>query len=213
MVYSVARAWAVGLAGCLLLLPVGRVNAQTEQVQTPASVTSDRLLNPRAGEWLMHGREYNGHHYSPLRQITRQTVTRLVPRWMFQLEMPRLGGLQAIPLVADDRMYVTTSYNVVFAFDLRTRKQLWRYEHKLGPAKFCCGPSNRGAALGHGLVYMGTLDAHLIALDAETGKVRWDVVNNDPDSAYSITMAPTVVGDEVVIGTSGGEYATRGSVT
>ena len=75
MVYSVARAWAVGLAGCLLLLPVGRVNAQTEQVQTPASVTSDRLLNPRAGEWLMHGREYNGHHYSPLRQITRQTVT------------------------------------------------------------------------------------------------------------------------------------------
>jgi len=110
-------------------------------------------------------------------------------------------------------MYVTTSYNVVFAFDLRTRKQLWRYEHKLGPAKFCCGPSNRGAALGHGLVYMGTLDAHLIALDAETGKVRWDVVNNDPDSAYSITMAPTVVGDEVVIGTSGGEYATRGSVT
>ena len=128
--------------------------------------------------------------------------------------MPRPGGgAEATPIVADGRMYVTTDYDVVTAIDLRTKKQLWRYEPTLGIAKPCCGPVNRGVALAHGAVYLGTLDSRLIALDATTGTVRWEVVNSDPDSGYSITMAPVVVGERVIVGTSGGEFPTRGSVT
>ena len=109
-------------------------------------------------------------------------------------------------------MYVTTSQNVVLAFDLRTRAELWRYEHKLGTVRFCCGPNNRGAALGHGLVYMATLDAHVVALDAATGAVRWDITAADGASGYSFTMAPLVIDDLVIVGSSGGEFGTRGWV-
>ncbi|HEV7992780.1 MAG TPA: PQQ-binding-like beta-propeller repeat protein, partial [Gemmatimonadaceae bacterium] len=97
--------------------------------------------------------------------------------------------------------------------DIGARKQLWRYAPRLGVAKPCCGPVNRGVAVAHGLVFVGTLDSRLIALSADSGTVRWEVLNNDPDSAYSITMAPLVVGNRVIVGTSGGEYATRGNVT
>ncbi|HET7457400.1 MAG TPA: PQQ-binding-like beta-propeller repeat protein, partial [Gemmatimonadaceae bacterium] len=178
------------------------------------AVTPARLANPAAGEWLHNGRDYGNRRFSPLTQITTRNVARLAPRWLFQLDMPQPGaGAEGTPVVANGRMYVSTDYDVVTAFDLRTRHRLWRYAPTLGIAKPCCGPVNRGVALGHGLVFIGTLDSRLIALDAATGAVRWEAVNNDPDSAYSITMAPVVVDDRVIVGTSGGEFPTRGSVT
>jgi alcohol dehydrogenase (cytochrome c) len=177
-------------------------------------VTPARLENPLAGEWLQNGRDYANTRYSPLAQISAANVWRLAPRALFQLEMPLPGaGAEATPVVADGRLFVTTDYDVVTAFDLRTHNRLWRYEPKIGVAKSCCGPVNRGVALGHGLVFLGTIDARVIALDATTGDVRWQTVVADADSAYSITMAPIVVGDRVIVGTSGGEFPTRGAVT
>ena len=180
--------------------------------QTIPAVSSARLRAPQPGEWLTYGREYNNQRFSPLAQINRDNVSRLTARWRLQLGQSQPSGLQVTPLVADSRMYVTTSQNVALAFDLRTRAELWRYEHKLGTVRFCCGPSNRGAALGHGLVYMATLDAHVVALDAATGAVRWDVTAADGASGYSFTMAPLVIDDLVIVGSSGGEFGTRGWV-
>jgi glucose dehydrogenase len=100
------------------------------------------------------------------------------------------------------------------AYDLNTNKELWRYDHKLGTTIFCCGPNNRGVAIHGGAhVYMGTLDAHLVALDAKTGAVLWDKEVADPAFGYSITHAPLVVGDNIIVGVSGGEYGIRGHVT
>src|SRR6185503_13077068 len=169
--------------------------------QNPSARTPElsRLERPAAGDWRLTGRDYGNQRYSPLTQITTRNIGRLAPRAIFQLQMAgATGGAEGTPVVVDGRMYVTSDYGVVTAFDLRGRKLLWRYAPTLGVAKPCCGPVNRGAAVAHGLVFVGTLDSRLMALDADSGKVRWEVLNNDPDSAYSITMAPVVVGNRVI---------------
>jgi PQQ-dependent dehydrogenase (methanol/ethanol family) len=192
--------------------PVARTVRKPAAATGP--VTPARLENPLDGEWLQNGRDYANTRYSPLVQINEDNITQLAPRALYQLEMPQPGaGAEATPVVDDGRLFVTTDYDVVTAFDLRSHKRLWRYEPKIGVAKPCCGPVNRGVALGFGAVFLGTIDARLVALDAATGTVRWEAVVADPDSAYAITMAPIVVGDRVIVGTSGGEFPTRGSVT
>ena len=206
----------VSCAVLVLVSMAGPAVAQQEAgraVGNLAIVTPERLRAPKPGEWLTYGRTYDNQRFSPLTQITPQTIARLTPRSIIQVTIPRPGGLQTSPIVADGVMYVTTSYDAIAAFDLRTHEQLWRYEHKIGPANFCCGPNNRGAAVGNGLVYMGTLDAHLLALDAATGTVAWDQVVAPADSAYRISMAPVVINDIVVIGSAGGEFGTRGRLT
>jgi alcohol dehydrogenase (cytochrome c) len=111
-------------------------------------------------------------------------------------------------------MYITTPYNTAIALDARTGRQLWRYEYKPGiPSPvYCCGPNNRGIAIAGGMVYMATLDAHLVALEASTGKVQWDIEVSDGEAGYSETMAPLIVDNMVIIGTSGAEYGIRGFV-
>ena len=163
--------------------------------------------------WPFHGRDPGNQRYSPLAQIDARNVARLVPRRLFQTGTARQHGFIATPIVMDGVMFVTTPFSSLIAWDLRTGRERWRYEHKLGPFQDCCGPTNRGAAVSHGLVFFGTLDAHLVALDGQTGQVRWDVVDSDADSAYTITMAPQVAGDLVIVGASGAEYATRGRLT
>jgi alcohol dehydrogenase (cytochrome c) len=168
---------------------------------------------PRDADWPSYGRDYTNQRYSALAQITAANVDRLVLRRAFQTGTERMGALIASPIVHDGTMYLTTPYNQVIAWDLRSGRERWRYEHKLGSFLPCCGPTNRGAAVGHGLVFMATLDAHLVALDAVTGDLRWDVEDAAADSAYSFTIAPLVVGTLVIVGSSGAEYATRGRVT
>jgi alcohol dehydrogenase (cytochrome c) len=113
-------------------------------------------------------------------------------------------------------MYFTspaTPNNVVVAVDLRTQKTLWRYEHKNAPVSTaCCGPNNRGVAVSGGNVYVATLDAQLIALDQATGKEKWVVTVADPAEGYTETMAPLIIDDKVIIGSSGAEYGIRGFV-
>jgi alcohol dehydrogenase (cytochrome c) len=121
--------------------------------------------------------------------------------------------METAPIVSNGVMFITTSFNHVYAIDAVTGKEFWHYKHKMGSVTtFCCGPNNRGVAIAGGRLYMGTLDAKLVALDAKTGSVLWQTQIADPDEGYSETMAPTVVDGKVLIGTNGGEYGIRGFV-
>ncbi len=166
-----------------------------------------------SGEWTTYGGNDWNQRYSTLKSITTANVSQLVPRKIFQTGIARLGSFENTPIVSKGVMYVTTPFNTAMAYDLNTNKELWRYEHKLGTTIYCCGPNNRGVGLHGPHVYMGTLDARLVAFEAKTGKVIWDKEVADPTFGYSITHAPLVVGDNVIVGVSGGEYGIRGHVT
>ena len=197
-----AYAFLIAAAAFALPLPAQRTVAPAE------------LLSPPAGEWLNHGRTYDNQRYSPLTQVTRANVARLVPTTAYQMNVHRADGLEATPIVAGGVMYMTTSHNSVLAFDLRTNKRLWQYDHERGPREvFCCGPVNRGVAVAGDRVFMATLDARLVALDSRTGDVKWNIVTHKADSGYSNTSAPLVIGNKVIIGVAGGEYGIRGNVT
>jgi alcohol dehydrogenase (cytochrome c) len=171
-------------------------------VATPAAAQSN---------WSTYGGTDWNQRWSTLARITPANVGRLVPRMLFQTGTSKLGSLETTPIVVDGTMYVTTPYSeAIIAYDLRTNKQLWRQEPKIGTTIACCGPVNRGVAVGGGSVFVGTLDARLLAFDARTGKPKWDVEVADPTFGYSITMAPLIVGEHVIVGVSGGEYGIRG---
>ena len=126
----------------------------------------------QGGDWTTYGGNDWNQRYSGLKTINTSNVGQLVPRMIFQTGITKLGSFETTPIVSNGIMYVTTPYNTAMAYDLTTRKELWRYEHKLGTTIYCCGPNNRGVAIHGGAhLYMGTLDAHLVALDAKTGKV------------------------------------------
>ena len=163
--------------------------------------------------WTTYGGNDWNQRYSTLAQLNTTNVRNMVPRMVFQTGISRLGSFENTPIVVDNMMYVTTPYNTAIAYDLSTGKQVWRYEHKLGTSIYCCGPNNRGVAVHGPHVYMGTLDARLVALDRMTGEVAWDIEVADPAYGYSITHAPLVIGDNVIVGVSGGEYGIRGHVT
>ena len=206
--------WLRLIASLALLPSVARAQVATATPSITPHAAPRSLERPAPGEWPQNGRDYYNQRYSPLRQLTPNNVARLAPRALLQLQMAHPNsGAEATPIVVDGRLYVSSDYNVVTAFDLRTRQQLWRYEPAVEKGRPCCGPVNRGVAVSDGTVFLGTIDARVIALDASTGSVRWEAVNADPDSGYSITMAPVIVGDRVIVGTSGGEFPTRGSVT
>ncbi|MEP6573524.1 MAG: PQQ-binding-like beta-propeller repeat protein [Gemmatimonadota bacterium] len=163
--------------------------------------------------WTTYGGNDWNQRYSTLTKITAANVSQLTPRMIFQTGISKLGSFENTPIVVDNMMYVTTPYNTAMAYDLKTHKQVWRYEHKLGTTIYCCGPNNRGMAVHGPHVYMGTLDGRLIALDRMTGDVVWDIEVGDPAFGYSITHAPLVIGNNVIVGVSGGEYGIRGYVT
>ena len=177
------------------------------------TVTQDMLS--RAGtdgnNFLHTNGNYEQTRYYPNRQINTQNVKNLVPAWIFQTEV--VDSLETTPIVVNGVMYVTTSYNHVYALDAETGTEIWHYKQKLGPITvYCCGPNNRGVAVSGDKVFMATLDAKMVALDAKTGRLVWETELADPELGYSETMSPTVVGNKVLIGTNGGEYGIRGFV-
>ena len=164
--------------------------------------------------WTTYGGSDWNQRWSTLTRINTGNVSRLVPRMIFQTGTSKLGSFESTPIVVDGTMYVTTPYSeAVIAYDLRAKKQVWRQEPKIGTTIVCCGPVNRGVALAEGHVFVGTLDARLLAFDSRTGEEKWNVEVADPTFGYSITMAPLVVGRNVVAGVSGGEYGIRGHLT
>jgi PQQ-dependent dehydrogenase (methanol/ethanol family) len=195
------------------------VTASAQEVQRGTlygdmSIVSQDMLN-RAGSdgnnFLHTNGNYDQTRYYPNKQINTSNVGKLRPAWIFQTEI--VESLETSPIVVNGVMYVTTSFNHVYALDAATGQQIWHYKHKMGPVTtYCCGPNNRGVAISGDRVFMGTLDAKLVSLDSKTGKVLWETLIADPELGYSETMAPTVVGDKVLIGTNGGEYGIRGFV-
>jgi alcohol dehydrogenase (cytochrome c) len=177
------------------------------------TVTQD-LLNRAAGDgnnFLHTNGNYDQTRYYPNRQINASNVSKLRPAWMFQTEVKE--SMETTPIVVNGIMYVTTSFSHVHAIDARTGEEIWHYKHPMGPITvYCCGPNNRGVAVYGDKVYLGTLDAKLVALDAKTGKVAWEQQVADPELGYSETMAPTAVNGKILIGTNGGEYGIRGFV-
>ena len=188
----------------------------TMREPTFTNVTDDMLKNARTDgrNWAIYGRDYTNQRYSPLAQITSANVGSLRMSWMYQTGISRLGSFETSPTIVDGVMYVTTPYNTAIAINARTGQQIWRYEHKpsITAPIYCCGPNNRGVAISGGTVYMGTLDARLVALDSKTGAVKWDVEVADPEAGYSLTIAPLIVDNSVIVGTSGAEYGIRGFV-
>ncbi len=181
----------------------------------PKNVTVSQAQLNDAGKqtanWLHTNGDYGQLRYYGGNQINRGNVKNLRPAFVFQTEV--VESMETAPIVVDGVMYLTTSYNHIYAIDAVTGKQFWHYKHKMGPVTtFCCGPNNRGVAISGGKVFMGTLDARLVALDAKTGNVLWNVEIADPEKGYSETMAPTVIDNKVLIGTNGGEYGIRGFV-
>ena len=161
--------------------------------------------------FLHSNMNYAQTRYYPASQINTGNVSKLRPAFQFQTEV--LESMETAPIVVDGVMYITTSYNHIYALDAVTGKEFWHYKHKMGQVTtYCCGPNNRGVAILGDKVYMGTLDAKLLALDAKTGKVLWATQIADPEAGYSETMAPVAVNGKILIGTNGGEYGIRGFV-
>ncbi|MDH3747559.1 MAG: PQQ-binding-like beta-propeller repeat protein [Gammaproteobacteria bacterium] len=177
------------------------------------TVTQD-MLDHAAGDsnnFLHTNGNYKQTRYYPGRQINVGNVDRLKRAWTFETEI--VESLETTPIVVNGTMYITTSFNHVYALNAETGKQIWHFKHKMGPiTTYCCGPNNRGVFPYGDRLYMGTLDAKLVALDAKTGALEWEVQIADPELGYSETMAPTAVDGKILIGTNGGEYGIRGFV-
>ncbi|HEV2444515.1 MAG TPA: PQQ-dependent dehydrogenase, methanol/ethanol family [Candidatus Sulfopaludibacter sp.] len=161
------------------------------------------------GNWLTYSGNYAGHRYSPLRQIDRNNVARLRPAWMYQTN--DLNPFEATPIVADGVMYLSEPPSNAAALDVRSGRPIWMFRRAVpSDVGVCCGQVNRGVAVLGDRVFLGTLDAHLLALDAKTGHLLWDTTVADYQKGYSITVAPLALRDKVIIGISGGEYGIRG---
>jgi PQQ-dependent dehydrogenase (methanol/ethanol family) len=175
--------------------------------------TSSRAQAPSA-DWPLHGRTEGETRFSPLSRINAETVKNLGLAWSFETDTTR--GLEATPIVTNGVIYTSGSWSVVFAIDARTGRLLWKWDPEVPRAvgaKACCDVVNRGVAVHRGRVYVGTLDGRLASLDAESGKVLWQSVTVDQTQNYTITGAPRVVKDKVIIGNGGGEYGVRGYVS
>ena len=186
--------------------------------QAPSSgPTFQQLLDGFAdpSQWPTFSGDYTGRRHSPLTQITPENAHRLTAQWTFQTGTVTRGrGFETTPLVWDGVLYVTGSNNYAWALDARTGRPFWQYRREL-PDDLTYGrsaPVNRGFGMLGDLLFMVTLDAHVLALDRATGTVQWEAELADYHVGYAATMAPLVVGDKVIVGISGGEYATRGFV-
>jgi len=188
--------------------------AVTLSAQQP--VTSDRILNAakEPQNWLTYSGNYNGQRYSTLSQITPANVRNLSLEWVFQVRsLGAADKFEATPIVADGVMYTVSPPNDVVALDAVTGRQFWRYNHNVAPAaRVCCGRVNRGVAILGNSVFMGTIDGRVVALNAKTGAVEWNVAIDRPEAGYSVTVAPLVVKDKLIVGPAGGEYGIRGYI-
>lgn len=173
-------------------------------------VTEARLLKPEPQNWLMYRGTYDGWGYSPLEQINTTNVKKLVPVW--SLSSGVVEGHQAPPIVNNGIMFITTPQNQVLALHAKTGDLLWRYKKELPDDLLQLHPTNRGVGLYEDKVYLATVDAHLVALDAKTGKVVWDTTVADAKQGYYFTLAPLVAKGKVMVGTSGGELGIRGFI-
>jgi len=178
-----------------------------------AQVSYDRIrqADSEPGNWLTYSGGYNAQRYSRLDQINATNVRRLHAAWVYQIKAT--DAFETTPLVVDGIMYLSEPGGSVTALDTVTGRPMWKYTRTLpNNVRGCCGQVNRGVAILGEMVYVGTFDAHLIALDIKSGIVRWDSEVADPKLGHSITGAPLAIKDKIVVGMAGGEYGVRGFV-
>ena len=198
------------------LFAVLLIALSTGTCRRPNGVDDERLrrADGDTANWLMYGRTYDDHRFSPLSQINEQTIGKLGLVWTRELGTTR--GLEATPLVENGVIYTTSAWSVVYALDARTGDVRWTYDPEVPRSKaffICCDVVNRGVALYHGKVYVGTLEGRLIALDQRTGRPVWSVMTVDAAKAYEISGYPRIAKGMVLIGNSGSEYGVRGYIT
>lgn len=180
------------------------------------AVVTDKMIHDDANtpdDVLSWGIGTQGQRFSSLTGINEGNIKRLTPVWAMSFGGEKQRGQESQPLVHNGKMFVTASYSRIFALDSKTGKKLWKYEHRLPEGIMpCCDVVNRGAALYDNLVIFGTLDAQLVALNQDTGKVVWREKIDDYQAGYSYTAAPLVVDGMVITGNSGGEFGVVGRV-
>jgi alcohol dehydrogenase (cytochrome c) len=215
---DVRRVVAIGFVLHALSSVSADPSAQQQPITPPVAailqsykpVTADRLKKTEDGDWLMARRTYDGWGYSPLEQITRGNVTRLQPVWSFSTGVT--NGHQAPPIVNNGVMFVATPGNQVIALDAKTGDLLWRYRRPLPEDVILLHATSRGVALHGNKVLFAAGEAVLVALDAKTGKEIWATKVAENKNGYYMSLSPLVVGDRVMVGTSGGELGVRGFV-
>jgi alcohol dehydrogenase (cytochrome c) len=198
------------------LLLVGAIGVSLRAQSTVDTISqADLVAGLSNGErWVTFSGDYTGQRHSPLTQITPANVAQLAEQWTFDSALPVRGrGTEATPLYFGGRLYVTGLAGHAWALDARTGKPSWTYrrEYPSGMVN-CCGAINRGFAVLGDTLYMGTIDARLIAVSVKDGAVIWESPVADGSKGYSVTMAPLVVKDKVIVGVSGSEFPTRGFI-
>ncbi len=197
------------IAATLAAALFGASQAYAKDV-TDADIVNDAKS---AGDVVSYGLGTQGQRYSALAAINTKTVKNLVPVWSMSFGGEKQRGQESQPLIHDGKMFVTASYSRLFALDAKTGKKLWKYEHRLPDGIMpCCDVINRGAALFGNLVIFGTLDAQLVALDKDTGKVVWKEKLEDYKAGYSYTAAPIIAKGKLITGVSGGEFGVVGRI-
>ena len=197
---------------------LGQLTAQEQQfetVMTPAfsPISWERLVNAdqEPENWLMYSGTLDSQRYSLLDEINVDNIDQLEMKWAYQI--PVIDRAETVPLVVDGIMFITEAPSNVVAVDAATGRQYWRYDHELpDDLRICCGRNNRGVAILGETLFMSTLDAHLVAIDARTGNLLWDAEVAEHSSGYSKTAAPMIVKDKVVTGIAGGEFGIRGFI-
>ncbi len=198
------------LLSLLVMMATAQVATQAAAQVTDAMIANDAASNENVLSW---GMGTQGQRHSTLNDVNASTVNRLVPVWSMSFGGEKQRGQESQPLVHNGKMFVTASYSRIFALDSKTGKKLWKYEHRLPEGIMpCCDVINRGAALYDNLVIFGTLDAQLVALDQNTGKVVWREKIDDYSAGYSYTAAPLIAEGLLLTGVSGGEFGVVGRV-
>ena len=196
------------LVACCTVALIGLLSLRLQ-----GQVTSQRLTsaNSEPQNWLTYSGNYSSHRFSLLDQITPANVKNLELQWVYQA--PVAGNWQTTPIVVDGMMYITQRPNDIIALDAVTGRLFWIYRYTPNPDRIvCCGANNRGIAILGDTLFMGTLDANLIAVDAKSGRQIWKTEVASTTAGYSITHAPLIVKDKVIVGVGGGEYGIRGFV-
>ena len=183
----------------------------------PGSINTERLvaIDEEPGAWLTGGRDYQQSYHSPLTQINRSNVSTLGFAWQFETGSTK--GLEATPTVVDGVMYSSGPKGAVYVVNAKTGAKIWQFEPEIDPdiaRKVCCGMVNRGVVVWQGKVYVGSLDGWLYALNASDGSIAWKVDTfTDRERGYTLTGAPYIAKNLVLIGNSGAEFDARGYVT
>jgi quinohemoprotein ethanol dehydrogenase len=203
------RSWAAVTLMGFAWMPSTAMAQQARRVDDAAL----RNANKSGEEWLTYGRDPGETRYSPLNLINASNVSRLGLKWSYDLGIGG-GNQEATPLVRNGILYGITNWSIVFAVDVRTGKQLWRWDPEVNQSavfpKICCGVVHRGLATYQNLIIAPIIDGRLQALDAETGKVVWEARVAYPQDNYTVTMAPRIAKGKVIVGVSGSEYPVRG---